>query len=814
MTQKTMAEGWSALAGLIVWFQSQNDPLRNEAQTRFDIIDRLIVDCFGWSRDGKNKIRVEQYENGEYSDYELGSPRSVVWEAKREAIDFDLPPGSRRKPLQDLKSVAQHSPAAAQAINQAHSYASSRGVELAVATNGHQLICSLASRADGIAPMDGHCYVFSDLDHLDANFATAWDLLSPDGVFERRYLRILRQGIEQNIPAKLSSYLQLYPRHKYPSRLQANLRTLGELLIQDIGETEAEEEQFYRNCYCSSGALSQHVLLTKTILEARYASLVEAADLNTLSEPANPRGQDKNEVTGGVLEEALSRRPVILIGDVGVGKTSFLKNLIFHGAKSVFDKAIYVYVNLGATGTLNTDVNRLVLNETERQLYDRYKIDIRELAFLRGAYASEIDRFSRGAFSELFASDASKAEERLADMLSKLSDDKANHVQRSVQHLSKGRHYQIIVILDNADQRSDDVQQKAFLIAQELAKTWNCYVFIALRPSTFFRSRNSGVLAAYPHRVFTISPPRMDEFLERRLTYAVDMAEGRLPVDRLSGIQLNIESIATVIKVLLYSLHRNDELQEFLANITGGNVRELLQFITSFIGSTNVNAEKLATKQKGKYRIPLHEFSKAALLGDYAHYHAQSSAALNAFDVSAADPREHFLVPLVLSFLDFEGDHRDKDGFVLTDSVVSEAQNSGFTPDQINESLKRLLNKRLSETPTRMLAEDDEQLLFRNREKIRLTAKGAYHLKRWIPTFGYLDAMSFDTPIFESIAREALAEEVESFDISIRFKRACAFKSYLISQWRQANIGTRYFDMENVFRTGDQSFHAVGRVAR
>jgi hypothetical protein len=31
-------------------------------------------------------------------------------------------------------------------------------------------------------------------------------------------------------------------------------------------------------------------------------------------------------------------------------------------------------------------------------------------------------------------------------------------------------------------------------------------------------------------------------------------------------------------------------LQELLANVTGGNVRELLQFITSFIGSPNVDA--------------------------------------------------------------------------------------------------------------------------------------------------------------------------------------------------------------------------------
>lgn len=604
----TMAEGRAALQRLRESLRHEGFEGRNEAQTRLDIIDRLIVDCFGWNGNPRTKVYVERHERGEYSDYELGTPRCAIWEAKREGVSFELPPGAAKRPLQDIASVMQRSPDTRAALDQVQGYCASRGVELAVATNGHQLICFLATRSDGVSPLDGHCFVVDDLARLEEEFNLAWDLLSPDGVAERRYVRTLKLGAGQNIPPKLSSFLRQYPKTRYVGDLQATLRTMSELLLQDIGDTEAEEETFIRRCYCASGALSQHALLNKKILEARYAALTEAAGLTTVAESINPK-ETKGAIPPSVMQEALSRRPVILIGDVGVGKTSFLKHFIYEDAKELFANGIYIYVDLGERGALDPNIRSLTLREAERQLFERYKVDIREHSFLRGVYASEIERFKRGPYESLFASNPEKANERLAEKLDALTQDSFEHLRRSILHLTKGRHHQVVFIVDNADQRRDEVQQEAFLIAQELARDWSCHVFVSLRPGTFYRSRVSGVLAAYPHRVFTIYPPRTDEFLEKRLTYALDMAEGRLPVERLSGIHLNIESIATVIRALLQSLKNNDDLQELLANVTGGNVRELLQFVTSFIGSPNVDAEKIVklVNERGMYRIPLHE---------------------------------------------------------------------------------------------------------------------------------------------------------------------------------------------------------------
>src|SRR5271166_6030711 len=50
----------------------------NEANTRFHIIDRLLIECLGWPKDPDNFV-VEKHADGEYQDYVLGTPASVIW---------------------------------------------------------------------------------------------------------------------------------------------------------------------------------------------------------------------------------------------------------------------------------------------------------------------------------------------------------------------------------------------------------------------------------------------------------------------------------------------------------------------------------------------------------------------------------------------------------------------------------------------------------------------------------------------------------------------------------------------------------------
>lgn len=199
----TIASGREALKAIRAEIDTAKSDL-NEADTRFHIIDRVINECFGWP---KTAFRLEQSQGRAYSDYELGIPRRVIWEAKREGRIFALPANPKRRLISDLPSVIALGGEAEEAIRQVQRYCADRGVDIAVATNGHQFIAFLATRADGIAPLDGKCLIIDGLAQLHDEFPQAWQALSPEGIEQRKLTVLLNVGEDRSLPPKLKQWV-------------------------------------------------------------------------------------------------------------------------------------------------------------------------------------------------------------------------------------------------------------------------------------------------------------------------------------------------------------------------------------------------------------------------------------------------------------------------------------------------------------------------------------------------------------------------------------------------------------------------------
>ena len=87
----TIATGKENLRQLIEKFPA-SDVDWNEAETRFQIIDHIIVNCLGWP---KELLRLERSHQGrEYSDYELGHPALRNLGGKTPESDFRITRGS------------------------------------------------------------------------------------------------------------------------------------------------------------------------------------------------------------------------------------------------------------------------------------------------------------------------------------------------------------------------------------------------------------------------------------------------------------------------------------------------------------------------------------------------------------------------------------------------------------------------------------------------------------------------------------------------------------------------------------------------
>jgi len=766
-------------------YYSENKDTRNEATTRLQLIDRLFIECLGWSRDD---ITAEESQGKEYADYTFRAPRRIlIVEAKKEGDYFELPVGLNRIEY-SLGSLMRDYPNLKDAIEQASGYCQSRGVPYGAICNGHQLAAFIAVRDDGTSPFDGQAVVFTSLEQMLEEFLDFWNLFSKPAIENKNLTRKLLGDILPELPPKLSASIYRYPGIKQRNIFQTDLQIVSELVIEDITRTGDLEKPFLEECYCPSGALSQHSMISKSILKARYDALF----YNEPGAPLTIPTTSKDGITPELYAESLSRRPIVLLGDVGVGKTTFIKYLIHVDAVEQFQNAISFYIDLGSQAAINTDIKEFIPLEIARQLLDIYGVDIEERNTVRGIYNLELERFRKSIYSDLYDVNPQLFKEREVEFLAEKVKNRAEHLRSSVEFFSKGWKKQIIVFLDNADQRSDEIQQEVFLISQEISAQWPATVFLALRPETFQRSLKEGALSGYHQKAFTISPPRIDRVLTKRLEFAKKLTSGEIPLTSLSeSIRVNFINLNTVIQIFLRTIERRDEIIEFIDNISKGNVRLALDLVREFFGSGHVDTKKFIEiyTETGDYIIPMHEFLRAVIYDDAEYYEPSRTNVTNIFDVSSHDPKEHFLMPILINLLESSKGSSVGEGYVETASVYEKLQSIGFTPTQIDHVMVRAQRRELIESFERSLPILGNEIP----EAIRPTSVGMYHIRKLCKLFTYIDAILVDTPIFDNEVREKVTD-VQS--ILLRLERATLFIDYLSSIWLQEEGISSFFDWD------------------
>jgi hypothetical protein len=746
---------------------------RNEATTRLQLIDRILFECLGWS---PADCVAEEAHGGAYADYTCSAPRRLlIVEAKREGDYFELHAGADREDY-SIPTLIRDNPGLRAAITQVATYCQSRGVPFAAVSNGHQIVAFVAIRQDG-PPLEGRALVFPSLDAMVERFSELWNALSKAGIQEKRIESRLIGHLAPEIPPRLSGSITGYPGTKARNHFQTDLKIVSELVLEDIATAPDLESTFLKECYCESGALSEYSLISRDILQARYTALFDSSSPGPSTQPAVIR----TGIAPDLLAKSLSRRPILLLGDVGVGKTTFLRHLVNVAAKEQFENAITVHLNLGSQATLALDLRVFVTREITRQLREVHGVDVEDRAFVRGIYHGELLRFARGIYGGLRETDPGKFAEKELDFLEAKLSDPGDHLKHSLEHIEQGRRKQIVFFLDNSDQRDYRTQQEAFLIAQEFAADWPATVFVTLRPETFHLSlRSGGALSGYHPKAFTVAPPRIDRVIEKRLRFGLRLTRGEVGIQALRNVSVQLRTLETIIQVLLGTLERRKEIGELIDNIAAGNVRLALDLVQNFFGSGHVDTEKIIKifAADGDYFIPLHEFLRAVIYGDSAHYDPTRSYVANLFDVSSADPSEHFILPIALAMLaDWTG-HGMRNGFVETELFYDRMQGLGFRPEQVDGAMVRGHRHNLLETSARRTPEPGAALP----PSLRVTSVGLYHVRRLVNLFTYLDAVIVDMPIFDPSVREHVNDE---FNILNRLDRAQTICAYLDKVWQQ-----------------------------
>ena len=753
------------LEKLIEWANANQPAVeRNEAATRFHLIDELLTNVLRWPRD---QIHPEDYRDGKYADYVLGDTRRLVVEAKREGRVFTLPPETAT--VSKLATLTALSVDVKETVEQVLEYAQERGLPYAAVTNGHQLIAFQGARTDGTAPLDGMALVFTSLAEMRENFDKLWDGLSRAGVEGHRLTTILAPERPSLAPFKLSSQVPGYPGFATPSEIAVDLHLLSDVFLIDIVEQDRITDEFLRDCYCPSGALAQHASVSRDILKSKYSGTL-STELEVSIEPARAKKTGSADLLSTTAGASLTTRPIVLLGYVGVGKTMFIRHLVRVEAKDVIKNALVLYVNLGSEPALEA-LESYITESFIESLRDRHTINIFEREIVREVYKRDLQDFADGVWGALAGDSPSRFLEKETEYLAGLVEDRPRHLRRSLEHLAHVRGRQVITILDNIDQREAPYQDRVFVIAETLAKSWPSTVFVALRPDTFDRSKKAGVLSAYQPRVFAVAPPRVDRVIAKRIAFArKQIAEhGRISDTPLQ----NSDVLDEYLELLTISFRRSDDLTALVENLSGGNIRRALELLTTFVSSPHADPERTLKifRQRGGYIVPFHMFLRAVMLGDRARFDPRSSRVANLLDISSEDSREHFLLPIIIAALRQRAQPGANEGYVRASEVYSACQDLGYLPEQITWHLERAVASDLIEASP----------LDGSPELFRATMTGSYTEQRLLGEFTYLDEVLVDTPVVDKITR-AVLEDVRA--TSMRVQRTLRFCAYLDTSWR------------------------------
>ena len=138
------------------------------------------------------------------------------------------------------------------------------------------------------------------------------------------------------------------------TRFKNELKILGDLVLEDIATAPELEEEFLKQCYSTSPMLSEYALVSREILEARYSAL-PSLEAEVSVAPAHGASGVSPDLQTDVLAGSIARRPLILLGDVGVGKSMFIRHFVRVDAREVMERSIVLSIDFGREPALADD---------------------------------------------------------------------------------------------------------------------------------------------------------------------------------------------------------------------------------------------------------------------------------------------------------------------------------------------------------------------------------------------------------------------------------------------------------------------------
>ena len=724
----------------------------SESDTRSKLIDFIFIDVLGWS---EGDIKREGHAGKGFYDYHFKvAGVSFVIEAKREFNDFVLPNTTKRKTQAGTLQKGNE-----EVITQIQSYLMDLGNDTGIITNGRQFIIGKFISINGIPWKNNKCIVYKSIEDIDQNFVEFWNTLSKESVIKNKGISGLTVT-EDKFSKTLISSIEEKNSEITRNDLSTALAKVIDSVFGDIFSLSKDEDNldFIKACYVEN----KEVIKNKAELHGIFSDdPPKYSEVIKVSNYPRVKQQIADEVKNYPAERLQSPtpKPIIIIGSRGAGKTTFIHSLFINNqADTNLSSFPFVYVNLmkyySPKGILDFEkISHDIIEEINESYPD---LEIYSKKVLKQIYIKEINNRNKGIWESLKDDDPKEYEKRLSSFLDERVNRNKEHLESINLYLTREIHKRLILIFDNADQLSDDIQSSVFLFAASLNKNAKYGVIISLREGYYYQWRNKAPFDAFESNVYHVAAPDYGQVIQKRINYAIDnisidsTAKGALGEFHYEVSSDRIIAFFNSIQKSLFH-KENAPILDFLSETTFPNIREGLSVFKCFLKSGYTEVEQYILRAQDKKHvsqnpIPIHEFIQSVGLENRMYYDHESSNIPNLF-YPMSEGSDHFLKIYILKHL---AEKLDKDGrnnkYVSINTILSEFQEYGYSEIDISLEMTEMIEKNLIDTDG-SISDTSWDRIVSNGTNICITLKGAYYLYKGITRFHYFDLVIQDTPI-------------------------------------------------------------------
>ncbi|WP_156782065.1 hypothetical protein [Acidihalobacter aeolianus] len=725
---------------LIGEWSANEGAISTEQDTRFQIIDRMLTDVLGWSRE---KINTEPHVESGYVDYLVnasGKPKLVV-EAKRAETPLL---NTKQENYRSYKLGGPALQSAVDGVKQAQRYCLDVAVPFAVLTTGFQWIGFWALRTDGVRPKDGQAFAFPTLQSISKNFSEFYDLFSREGVLNGLFRAYIQQAEGLSITQSDPLYRVLENkdiRLLSKSRMAADLDTVFRSFFGTMsGDNDPE---MLAKCFVESKESREADISLQKIARNLISRIdvVESAEAKELQEHVRTAvDSQKGEF-------------VLVIGNKGAGKSTFIDRFFRMVLdKRLRDQCIVIRIDVAdSDGVLDGIADWLVsrmIHEVEQSLFQGRSPRYEEL---QGIFFSDYDRWRNGEHKPLYERDKAKFKEKFGDHIASLVASKPRvYLARILQDAVRSRKLMPCLIFDNTDHFPQPFQEAVFQFAQSIHREVLSFVVCPITDRTIWQLSKHGPMQSYETTSFYLPVPSTKEVLKKRVDFLKDKLEAeekeRKDYFLTKGIRLRLEDLHAFAVCIDELFVQSEYVSRTIGWLSNHDIRRGLNMAQRVITSPIVSMEELVKTylSNGRLTIPRLKIRQALIFGEHSQYQEDANDYIvNVFSIYPESVTTPLLRLSVLRMLfDIHNQASDAENtYISVESIQDYFETCGIPRIATAKHLSKLLSYRLVESydPT-------DQEIYES-QRLRITHSGQIHQEFSLRDHVYMSSMAMTTGV-------------------------------------------------------------------